>query len=274
MSNGDAQTKVRQDILEADARAVQATVYAQIIAPWMRFHYPPGTPMPEVQFDVKPPEDQAGFASIVATLAGAGYHADPSELSKRFGLNLTYEPPVQQPFGFNGMSPVPASTEDATMNLKQKYDAMGVAIRAGLLTATPEIEAQTRAELGLPEMSPEVRKAWEATGGIRQPITLKSAEADAVNDALNIDDDKKDAVMGAEKTPAQSLGAGLRDALDEWLQPLVDELDELVAGDLPEDEFKRRLAAAAAGKKFGSSKKFEKFLAERIYDGIAAGATR
>ena len=51
-------------------------------------------------------------------------------------------------------------------------------------------------------------------------------------------------------------------------------LDELVAGDLPEDEFKRRLAAAAAGKKFGSSEKFEKFLEERIYDGFAAGATR
>ena len=159
--------------------------------------------------------------------------------------------------------------------LKQKYDAMGVAIRAGLLTATPEIEAQTRAELGLPEMSPEVRKAWEATGGIRQPITLKSAEADAVNDALNIDDnDKKDAVMGAEKPPAQSLGTELHDALTEWLQPLVDELDVLVAGDLSEDEFKRRLAAAAAGKAFGSSEKFEKILEERIYDGIAAGATR
>ena len=177
MSNGDAQSAVRQDILEADARAVQATIYAQIIAPWMSFHYPPGTPMPEVQFDVKPPEDQAGFASIVATLAGAGYHADPAELSKRFGLNLTYEPP-----------------------------------------ATP------------------------VAGGM---------------------------AFSAEKTEDR-----LGDALTEWLQPLVDELDELVAGDLPEDEFKRRLAAVAAGKKLGSSGKFEKFLEERIYDGIAAGATR
>ena len=259
MSNGDAQTKVRQDILEADARAVQATVYAQIIAPWMRFHYPPGTPMPEIQFDVKPPEDQAGFASIVATLANAGYKADPAELSMRFGLNLTYEPP-QTPMGFGGLSSVPTfEHEDAsTLNLKQKYDAMGVAIRAGLLTATPEIESQTRSELGLPGMSPEAKAAWAATGGIRQPITLKSAE-----------DDKKDAVsMSAEKT-VERLGH----ALVEWFQPLADELDALIAGNLPEEEFKRRLAEAASGK-FGSSEAFEKFLEERIYDGIAAGATQ
>lgn len=275
MSNGDAQSKVRQDILEADARAVQATVCSQIAAPWTRFHFPPGTPVPEIHFAVEPPEDQAGFASIVATLAGAGYKADPEEISARFGLRLTYEPPAQQPFGFNGMSPV----EDATLNLKQKYDAMGVAIRAGLLTATPEIEAQTRAELGLPEMSPEVRKAWEATGGIRQPITLKSAEADAVNDALNIDDeDKNDAVMDAENDAGAKTGdpsaEELSSALGAWMQPVADDLDAVLNGELSDEDFRKRLADAAAGKTFGSSKRFEQILEGQIYDGFAQGATR
>ena len=47
-----------------------------------------------------------------------------------------------------------ASQEDPdaahTLNLKQKYDAMGVAIRAGLLTATPEIEEQLSNAAGRP----------------------------------------------------------------------------------------------------------------------------
>lgn len=173
MSNGDAQSSVRQDILEADARAVEATVYSQIAAPWTIFRYGPDVAPPELHFEVAPPEDQAQFATVVNTLSQAGFKADAAELSERFGLKLTYEPPAANDFGvINSMA---SSTEDPdtvhNLNLKQKYDAMGVAIRAGLLTATPEIEAQTRAELGLPEMSPEVQKAWEATGGIRQPIT-------------------------------------------------------------------------------------------------------
>ena len=179
MSNGDAQTAVRQDILEADARAVQATVYSQIAAPWTRFHFPPGTAVPEIHFAVEPPEDQAGFASIIATLAGAGYKADPAELSDRFGLRLTYEPPPQNPMAF-------------------------------------------------------------------------AAEPPARSGAKHVED--------------------LSSALGAWLKPLIDELDTLAAGDLPADEFKQRLADAAAGKKLGPSGKFEKFLEERIYDGIAAGA--
>ena len=96
MSNGTAQTQVRQDILEADARALESTIRAQIAAPWMVFHYPDAA-VPQLHFDVEPPEEMTQLASIVSTLSQAGFKADEKELSDRFGMKLRYEPPAAPP---------------------------------------------------------------------------------------------------------------------------------------------------------------------------------
>ena len=95
MSNGDAQSAVRQDILEADARAVASTIRAQLAEPWTRFRYGAGAPVPAVHFKVERPEDLTMLSGVIGTLSAAGYKADPAELSERFGLKLRYEPPVQ-----------------------------------------------------------------------------------------------------------------------------------------------------------------------------------
>jgi phage gp29-like protein len=259
MSNGDAQTAVRQDILESDARALESTILAQIAAPWTRFQFGDRAAPPELKFAVEPPENLGEFATVVNTLSQAGFKADAAELSERFGIKLRYEPPAQ-PTGMSGMFgevPEPSAVTDETLNLKQKYDAMGVAIRAGLLTATPEIEEQTRRELGLPAMSPEVKKAWEATGGIRQPITLKSAESEAVNEALDVDD--KDAVPMSDKSD-RSDKTDLADALESWLGPYADTAAQIAAvlsdESLSEEERREKIIALreAAG---GDSSAFE-----------------
>ena len=270
MSNGDAQSAVRQDILEADARAIESTIRAQIAAPWTRFQFGEAVPVPKFHFKVEPPEDEKATADknlvraqTIQTLAGAGYKADVAAVSKIFGLPLTYEPAAQQGMAFGQLEPAgqlsSQTQEDAdaarNLNLKQKYDAMGVAIRAGLLTATPEIEAQTRTELGLPAMTPEVQKAWEATGGIRQPITLKTTESAAVEDALNIeeentgkiDQDERDSKAFSETVPGNA--STLSQALEAWLGPVADgiatvaelsdeELDRELRNNLPEIERK------------------------------------
>lgn len=108
MSNGDAQTAVRQDILEADARALEATVYAQIAAPWTLYQFGGHVAVPELHFQVEPPDDEKAAAEkkllnaqVVQTLASAGYKADAATVSKIFGLPLTYEPVTQQG-GMNG----------------------------------------------------------------------------------------------------------------------------------------------------------------------------
>ena len=265
MSNGDAQTAVRQDILEADARALESTILAQVAAPWTRFQFGDRAAVPELKFAVEPPENLGEFATVVNTLSQAGFKADAAELSERFGIKLRYEPPAQQTGipGMFGEVPEPPAVTDETLNLKQKYDAMGVAIRAGLLTATPEIEEQTRRELGLPAMSPEVKKAWEATGGIRQPITLKNAESEAVNEALDVDD--KDAVPMSDKSDKSDKSdppdkTDLADALEAWLGPYADTAAQIAAvlsdESLSEEERREKIIALreAAG---GDSSAFE-----------------
>lgn len=264
MSNGDAQSAVRQDILEADARAIESTIRAQIAAPWTRFQFGEAVPVPKFHFKVEPPEDEKATADknlvraqTIQTLAGAGYKADVAAVSKIFGLPLTYEPAAQQGMAFGQLEPAgqlsSQTQEDAdaarNLNLKQKYDAMGVAIRAGLLTATPEIEAQTRTELGLPAMTPEVQKAWEATGGIRQPITLKTTESAAVEDALNIeeentgkiDQDERDSKAFSETVPGNA--STLSQALETWFGPEVDAIAKTVA--LSDEELDRELQNGA-----------------------------
>ena len=253
MSNGTAQTAVRQDILEADARSFESTIRAQIAAPWTAFHFIDAA-VPRIKFKVAPAEDMVQLATIVNTLSSAGFKADEKELSERFGLKLHYEAPAVQPgFGPTGLTGPTGQTEDPdaahNLNLKQKYDAMGVAIRAGLLTATPEIEAQTRAELNLPEMSVEVQKSWEATGGIRQPITLKTAESEAVNNALDVD------ASAFSDRSDKSDKSDLTSALEEWLGPLSDGI--AAAAELSDDELDRKLRDGLKLQP-GSSEKIEK----------------
>ena len=128
---------------------------------------------------------------------------------------------------------------------------MGVAIRAGLLTATPEIEEQTRQELGLPPLPDAARRAWEATGGIRQPITLKAAESEAVNEALDVD--SASAPM-SDTAPQDKRKTELADALEEWLGPMADSIER--AAGLDDDKLDALLRSGEIAKP-GDSSKFE-----------------
>lgn len=99
LSKGDAQSKVRQDILEADCRRISSTVQRQVIPQWMEYNMP-GVSAPRFVMEYEAPEDRAALAQTVATLAQAGFQADAEELSERFGMKLTLVP--RQPQGLAG----------------------------------------------------------------------------------------------------------------------------------------------------------------------------
>ena len=88
LSGGDAQSKVRQDILEADAKKLEATIRSGLAAPWTAYHYGSSAPVPVLRFRVEPPEDLSIFAQTLESLHRAGFDADPDEISKRFGIQL------------------------------------------------------------------------------------------------------------------------------------------------------------------------------------------
>ena len=86
---GDAQSRVRGDLLEADARAIESTIRTQLAVPWTKFNFGDAAAAPVLKFRNSAQEDRAVFAGIVETLHRAGLDADPAELSARFGLSLT-----------------------------------------------------------------------------------------------------------------------------------------------------------------------------------------
>lgn len=267
LSKGDAQSSVRQDILESDCRILQRTINAQLLKPWTEYNFGGSVAAPQLVINCAAPEDSEANANTLKTLFEAGFEADEKEVSERFGWNLRRRSDETAKAAPSAAPAASQEDQDAahTLNLKQKYDAMGVAIRAGLLTATPEIEEQTRKELGLPPISDAVRKAWAATGGIRQPITLKTAEEAAVSEALDVDD------RAAAAQPLPMAAERGSDPLEEWLGPVQQELAALAGEELGEEAFKKRLLSLASGAGFGDSGDFEQVLENVICAGIAAG---
>ena len=282
MSNGDAQSAVRQDILEADARAIESTIRAQIAAPWTRFQFGDGVPVPKIHFKVEPPEDEKATADkllvraqTIQTLTSSGFIPELEEVSKIFSLPMRYEPP-QTGFGQQGSlglaTEVPEGDGGAggaggtcgSLPPDKRAIMYGTLIRGGLLTPTRDLEEKIRAELGLAPLPAEAQRLWDETGGVRKPLTLKEPTPLPTGNAIG---------LGAEQKK-RSDAAELADALTEWLEPLAAELDQLSADtEISDEEFSRSLSACAEGRKNGSTGKLETFLEGQIYDGMARGMT-
>lgn len=86
-SKGQAQENVRQDLLESDCLNLMETVTQQVLIPLERFRY--GTALGEFILDYEPPADVSEKASVVKTLADAGYKA------KREWIELTFDIPLE-----------------------------------------------------------------------------------------------------------------------------------------------------------------------------------
>ena len=77
-------------------------------------------------------------------------------------------------------------------NLKSKYDAYGVGVRAGAITPIKDDEVEFRLESGLPKLSDASNKAWAEDGGFRRPLTIVSKvapPASALPTPINEDDE-------------------------------------------------------------------------------------
>lgn len=108
-SKGGEQGKVRQDLLEADCRALEETVRTQILRPWVMWNYGPTAPIPRLHLHSEPPEDVKATADTAAALYNAGLEWDEEEASERMGMKLTRKAPAPAPvFG----APPPMTGEE------------------------------------------------------------------------------------------------------------------------------------------------------------------
>lgn len=71
--------------------------------------------------------------------------------------------------------------DDETEELRAQMDTYGIGVRSGAITPQPEDEEAFRKRTRLPGMSQAVRKAWEADGGVRRPITHAEPKSNAAS---------------------------------------------------------------------------------------------
>ncbi|MDD4817109.1 MAG: DUF935 family protein [Victivallaceae bacterium] len=112
--------------------------------------------------------------------------------------------------------------------LQSRYEAMGIAVRAGVLTPTAEIESDVRRELKLPEMSGAAAAAWDDSKGVRLPVTLQSAlgsggGAGTPGAALSLER----SAAGAPASPGPD-DTALK-AFDAFVAPLLGDVDAILA---------------------------------------------
>lgn len=69
---GNVHDEVRRDILEADAKAIAATLRRFLLAPLVRLNFGDDVMIPEIEFLTQDPVDLKAFSEGVSTMAGAG----------------------------------------------------------------------------------------------------------------------------------------------------------------------------------------------------------
>lgn len=79
---------VRQDLLEADAKAVQKTIRFQLLAPWVAYNYGPATGVPKFKLHFEGEEDLEKTAKTYGTLVkDVNFEGIPeSHIHERFGI--------------------------------------------------------------------------------------------------------------------------------------------------------------------------------------------
>lgn len=259
LSGGDAQSKVRQDILEADARALEDTVNRDLFALWTEYNCAPGTPAPLLKISTEPPEDKTALAATLTALYNAGMELDPEELSEKFSVKLRKREmdsagQIGQfgQFGTGVEGLARGATENGGALTPDKEAVMyGALIRAGVLTPTRDLEERIRGKLGLEPLPEEAQKLWSESGGVRKPLTIKDPAEQPPDGTGNMElSDKPDRT-------------DLSDALEEWFGPEADAIAK--TEELSDEELDRELRAGlpsiARSIRESTSEAFEKLAA-------------
>lgn len=87
----------------------------------------------------------------------------------------------------------PETGDSDLETLRERADAYGIGVRAGLITPQQEDEEFFRARARLPSMSPAAVANWRKHHGIRDPITLREAISDSSPRAASSDGNEDEA---------------------------------------------------------------------------------
>jgi len=157
--------EVRADLLRADARAIEATLARDLIAPLVRLNLG-DAPLPVLHLVVEEPEDMSALAEQVAKLAAAGVTIPQSWVRSRFGI-----PEPAEGEAVIGGQPTPSSETAAQSRAMRALHAT-----RGEAKDTPELQAD--------RMEIEAADAWvEIMDTIRRMVE-EAESLEQLRDAL------------------------------------------------------------------------------------------
>lgn len=87
-SLGKVHAEVRQDLVEADAKALGKTITKQLLRPLVGFNFGWDVPVPRFKLLYEPPEDLKEFAGIYKTLREIGLDYSQEHVSERFKVPM------------------------------------------------------------------------------------------------------------------------------------------------------------------------------------------
>lgn len=181
--------------------------------------------------------------------------------------------------GYNTNSIGDTSKNEDIADIKAKFDAYGVGVRAGAITPQRDDEEVFRQSLGIPNIGKEAEKAWKDDEGVRRPITLKMKEEGAEQAKPASEEPPEDSVNFTEPS-AQVSAEGVGMTLTARVNGLYHSCCETLSAELQLTNLDK-LARAAAERVFDkklSGKNIDKKLWQetvgQLIDGINSGYGR
>lgn len=166
--------EVRRDLIQADARALAATLTRDLVAPLIRFNLG-DAPLPTLRFVVDEPEDRKALAEQVAMLVRSGLPVPAAWVRERFGI-----PEPQDGEAVLSAAPDREPSQPgavAPQRRSARFRCDSPAAQAAGQAAPPEEALADR-------LATEAAPAWEAILARVQDIADRAESMEALREAL------------------------------------------------------------------------------------------
>jgi len=84
----ETHNQIREDLVQADARALASTARSQILRPLVGFNFGWDAPVPRFRFKCDPPEDLKYMAETYKVIADMGFDVSQEHISQRFNIPM------------------------------------------------------------------------------------------------------------------------------------------------------------------------------------------
>ncbi|BBD77229.1 DUF935 domain-containing protein [Hydrogenophilus thermoluteolus] len=192
LAQAKVHAEVRADIMRADARALEATLMRDLIAPIVRLNLGDDAPLPILRLIVEEPEDMAALADQVVKLSAAGMPIPQSWVREKFGIPEVAEGEAVLSPAQPGQTGPNQNGEPMANRIADRAETSGSSVAVHALHATSHAAEAAQddpmdidvAGLMADRMEVEAEPAWRAIMAEVQRIVDEAESLPQLRDAL------------------------------------------------------------------------------------------